>query len=88
MCRSLTPWTPPQRAARHASHRLRAGKRSRFGIRRVASQVKDIDYYREMVGDTSASRFVADGVSSAISAVAQENRAAYVPELTKLFRRK
>ena len=54
----------------------------------IGNAVKDIDYYREMVGDTSASRFVADGVSSAISAVAQENSAAYVPELTKLFRRK
>ena len=54
----------------------------------IGHAVKDIDYYREMVGDTSASRFVADGVSSAISAAAQENSAAYVPELTKLFRRK
>jgi 3-hydroxyisobutyrate dehydrogenase len=53
----------------------------------IGNAVKDIDYYREMVGDTSASRFVADGVSSAISAVAEENSAAYVPELTKLFRR-
>ena len=53
----------------------------------IGNAVKDIDYYCEMVGDTSASRFVADGVSSAISAVAQENSAAYVPELTKLFRR-
>jgi 3-hydroxyisobutyrate dehydrogenase len=51
----------------------------------IGNAVKDIDYYREMVGDSSASRFVADGVSQAISAAAQENSAAYIPELTKLF---
>ena len=52
----------------------------------IGNAVKDIDYYREMVGDSSASRFVADGVSQAISAAAQENSAAYIPELTKFFR--
>jgi 3-hydroxyisobutyrate dehydrogenase len=51
----------------------------------IGNAVKDIDYYRAMVGDSSASRFVADGVSQAISAAAQENSAAYIPELTKLF---
>ena len=51
----------------------------------IGNAVKDIDYYREMVGDSSASRFVADGVSQAISAAAQENSAAYIPELTKFF---
>ena len=51
----------------------------------IGNAVKDIDYYREMIGDSSASRFVSDGVSLAISAAAQENSAAYIPELTKLF---
>jgi 3-hydroxyisobutyrate dehydrogenase len=51
----------------------------------IGNAVKDINYYREMVGDSTASRFVADGVSQAISAAVQENSAAYIPELTKLF---
>lgn len=53
----------------------------------IGNAVKDIDYYREMVGDASGSRTIADGVSAAITAVAQAgHQADYVPALTRLFR--
>lgn len=53
----------------------------------IGNAVKDINYYRDMVGEGSGSRAIADGVSSAISAVADAGHSdAYVPELSHLFR--
>jgi len=53
----------------------------------IGNAIKDIDYYREMVGDGAGSRAIADGVSSAIGAAVDAGHAdAYVPELTRLFR--
>ncbi len=54
----------------------------------IGNAIKDIDYYREMVGTTTGSRAVADGVSAAIgTATAAGHGDAYVPELMHLFRR-
>lgn len=54
----------------------------------IGNAIKDIDYYREMVGESSGSRAIADGVSSAIgSAAGAGHSEAFVPELTHLFRR-
>jgi len=54
----------------------------------IGNAIKDIDYFREMVGDKSGSRAIADGVSNAITtAVEQGHGDAYLPELTKLFRK-
>jgi len=50
----------------------------------ISNAIKDIDYYREMIGGTAGSRAIADGVSAAIRAAADVD--AYVPELTRLFR--
>lgn len=53
----------------------------------IGNAIKDIDYYREMVGDGQGSRAIADGVSSAIGTAAKAGHGdAYVPELTRLFR--
>lgn len=53
----------------------------------IGNAIKDIDYYREMVGDGQGSRAIADGVSSAIGKAAKAGHGdAYVPELTRLFR--
>ncbi len=53
----------------------------------IGNAVKDINYYREMVGDSAGSHAIADGVSSAIGAVAQAGHAdAYLPDLTRLFK--
>ncbi|MBT3703314.1 MAG: NAD-binding protein, partial [Alphaproteobacteria bacterium] len=53
----------------------------------IGNAIKDIDYYREMVGDGTGSRTVADGVSAAIGATGEAGHGdSYVPELTRLFR--
>lgn len=53
----------------------------------IGNAIKDIDYYREMVGDGAGSRAIADGVSTAIGAAAKAGHGdAYLPELTRLFR--
>lgn len=53
----------------------------------IGNAIKDIDYYREMVGDGAGSRAIADGVSTAIGAQADAGHGdSYVPELTWLFR--
>jgi len=53
----------------------------------IGNAIKDIDYYREMVGDGAGSRAIADGVSAAIGAAAAAGHGdAYVPDLTRLFR--
>jgi len=54
----------------------------------IGNAIKDIDYYRDMVGSGSGSRAIADGVSAAIGAVATAGHGdAYIPELSKLFQR-
>lgn len=53
----------------------------------IGNAIKDIDYYREMLGDGAGGRAIADGVSTAIGAQADAGHGeAYLPELTKLFR--
>ncbi len=53
----------------------------------IGNAIKDIDYYRQMVGDEAGSRAIADGVSAAIGTAAEAGHAdAYLPELTRLFR--
>ena len=53
----------------------------------ISNAIKDIDYYREMVGDGAGSQAVADGISAAIGAMVDAGHGeAYLPELTKLFR--
>ena len=53
----------------------------------IGNAIKDIDYYREMVAKAGGSRAIADGVSTAIGAVAEAgHRDAYLPDLTRLFR--
>ena len=53
----------------------------------IGNAVKDIDYYRNMVGDGPGSRAIADGVSAAVGSAAKKgNGEAYLPELTRLFR--
>lgn len=53
----------------------------------IGNAVKDIDYYREMVGDGAGSRAIADGVLTAIATVADAGHGDdYLPELTRLFR--
>ena len=53
----------------------------------IGNAIKDIDYYREMLGDSAGSRAIADGVSSAIGSAAEAGHGnAYVPELARLFR--
>ncbi|MCP5081842.1 MAG: NAD(P)-dependent oxidoreductase [Alphaproteobacteria bacterium] len=53
----------------------------------IGNAIKDIDYYREMVGEEAGSRAIADGVSAAIGAAAKAGHGDdYVPELTRLFR--
>ena len=53
----------------------------------IGNAVKDINYYREMVGDGPGSRAIADGVSAAIGSKADTGHGdGYVPDLTKLFR--
>lgn len=53
----------------------------------IGNAGKDINYYREMVGDDAGSRAIADGVSTAIGAAVDAGHAeGYVPELTGLFR--
>ncbi len=51
----------------------------------IGNAIKDIGYYREMVGGEAGSRAIADGVSVAIGAEAGHGDA-YLPELTRLFR--
>lgn len=54
----------------------------------IGNAIKDINYYREMVGDESGSRAIADGVSQAIGAVADAGHSdEYVPDLAHLFRK-
>ncbi|OED44751.1 2-hydroxy-3-oxopropionate reductase [Chromatiales bacterium (ex Bugula neritina AB1)] len=59
----------------------------------IGNAIKDIDYYREMVGGDTVgegpgSRAIADGVSRAIGAQADAGHAdEYVPDLARLFRR-
>lgn len=53
----------------------------------IGNAIKDINYYREMVGAESGSRAIADGVSNAIGAKVDAGHGdKYVPELTRLFR--
>jgi len=53
----------------------------------IGNAIKDINYYREMVGDGPGSRAIADGVSAAVGSEADAGHSyAYVPDLTKLFR--
>lgn len=53
----------------------------------ISNAIKDINYYREMVGDDRGSRIVADGVSAAIGTQAEGGHGdSYLPELTRLFR--
>lgn len=53
----------------------------------IGNAIKDIDYYREMVGDGAGSRAIADGVSAAIGAQTEAGHGeAYLPELMRLFR--
>ena len=52
----------------------------------IGNAIKDIDYYREMVGDGTGSRTIADGVSVAIGSAAKLHGDAFIPELTRLFR--
>jgi 3-hydroxyisobutyrate dehydrogenase len=53
----------------------------------IGNALKDIDYYREMVGGNSGSRSIADGVSAAVDSVSSAGHGdAYVPQLTTLFR--
>jgi 3-hydroxyisobutyrate dehydrogenase len=52
----------------------------------IGNAIKDIDYYREMVGDGAGSRTIADGVSVAIGSAAKLHGDAFIPELTRLFR--
>ncbi len=54
----------------------------------IGNAIKDIDYYREMVGEQSGSRTIADGLSGAIGSVIEAGHDdKYVPELTRLFRK-
>ena len=52
----------------------------------IGNAIKDIDYYREMVGEGAGSRTIADGVSVAIGSAAKLHEDAFIPELTRLFR--
>ena len=53
----------------------------------ISNAIKDIDYYRDMVGNGAGSRTVADGVSAAIEATVKAGHGdAYISELTRLFR--
>jgi 3-hydroxyisobutyrate dehydrogenase len=52
----------------------------------IGNAIKDIDYYREMVGDGAGSRTIADGVSVAIGSAAKLHGDTFIPELTRLFR--
>ena len=53
----------------------------------IGNAIKDIDYYRDMVGNGAGSRTVADGVSAAIEATVKAGHGdAYISELTRLFR--
>lgn len=54
----------------------------------VSNALKDIDYYRTMTEQAGAQKTVADGVFAAIEkAVADGHGQAYLPELTRIFRR-
>ena len=53
----------------------------------IGNAVKDIDYYREMAGETAGSRAIADAVSAAIGIAPEAGHVDdYLPELTRLFR--
>lgn len=52
----------------------------------IGNAIKDINYYREMVGDRAGSRTIADGISAAIGSAATLHGDAFIPELTQLFR--
>lgn len=53
----------------------------------IGNAVKDINYYRDMVGDGPGSRTIADGVSTAIGAQADAGHGDdYLPALAQLFR--
>jgi 3-hydroxyisobutyrate dehydrogenase len=53
----------------------------------IGNAVKDINYYREMIGEETGSRAIADGVSTAISKVEKAGHGdSYIPELSQLFR--
>ena len=53
----------------------------------IGNAIKDIDYYRNMVGDGTGCRTLADGVSAAIGAVEEAGYGeSYLPELAQLFR--
>lgn len=54
----------------------------------IGNAIKDINYYREMVGDDAGSRDIADGVSVAIAGQAEQHADDYVPALAQLFRTK
>ena len=54
----------------------------------VSNALKDIDYYRTMSEQAGAQHLIADGVHQAIStAVEAGEGSAYVPELSRIFRR-
>ncbi|MGB4408657.1 MAG: NAD(P)-dependent oxidoreductase [Burkholderiaceae bacterium] len=54
----------------------------------ISNAMKDINYYREMIGDGGGSHAIADGVSAAISAVVDAGHGDdYVPALTSLLGR-
>ncbi|GHG96355.1 NAD(P)-dependent oxidoreductase [Pseudodonghicola xiamenensis] len=54
----------------------------------VSNALKDIDYYRMMSEQAGAQKTIADGVHAAISAAVESGHGqAYVPELTRIFRR-
>ena len=53
----------------------------------IGNAIKDIDYYREMIGEDAGSRDIANGVSVAIAGQAEQHPEEYVPALSRLFRR-
>jgi 3-hydroxyisobutyrate dehydrogenase-like beta-hydroxyacid dehydrogenase len=54
----------------------------------VSNALKDIDYYRTMAEQAGAQKSIADGVHAALEkAVSDGNGEAYVPELTRIFRK-
>ncbi len=53
----------------------------------IGNAIKDINYYREMVGNDAGSRDIADGVSVAVGGQAEKHADEYVPALAQLFRK-
>ena len=54
----------------------------------INNAIKDIDYYREMIQNGTASKTIADGISVAIKSVVKSgDKELYLSELTKMFRK-